>query len=249
MHTDFDYDYLIIGSGFGGSVSALRLVEKGYSVGILETGKRFRDEDYAKSAWDVRKYLWAPLLGCRGILRMTPFKDVFVFSGAAVGGGSNVYANTLYRAKDDYYRNPQWAGLDNWESALSEHYETAERMLGVTEVPFEGPGDAMLKDIAREFGTEDTFRRTPVAVYFGEEGETVPDPYFDGDGPERTGCTKCGACMVGCRVGAKNTLLKNYLWFAEKKGAVVHESRQVTDIRPLGAADGDTDWCADVLVG
>ncbi|MEH6593497.1 MAG: GMC family oxidoreductase [Halioglobus sp.] len=236
--TSFDYDYLIIGSGFGGSVSALRLSEKGYSVGILEAGRRFADKDYAKSAWDIRNYLWAPFIGCLGILRMTPFKDVLVMSGAAVGGGSTVYANTLYRAAPDYFKNPQWSQLDDWEQALTPHYDTAERMLGVNEVPFEGPGDQLLKDIAGHFGTEETFRRTPVAVYFGEPDKTVADPYFDGEGPERTGCTKCGACMVGCRVGAKNTLLKNYLWFAEKKGTVVHESHQVVDIRPLGAADG-----------
>jgi cholesterol oxidase len=235
---NFDYDYLIIGSGFGGSVSALRLAEKGYRVGVLETGRRYGDKDYAKSAWNVRKFLWAPFVGCRGILRMTPFKDVFVMSGAAVGGGSNVYANTLYRAKPEYFSNPQWADLEDWGEALQPHYDTAERMLGVNEVPFEGPGDKYLKQIAEHFGTEDTFCRTPVAVYFGEPDVTVPDPYFDGEGPERTGCTRCGACMVGCRVGAKNTLQKNYLWFAERKGAEVHESRQVVDIQPIGAEDG-----------
>lgn len=237
-NASFDYDYLIIGSGFGGSVSALRLSEKGYSVGILESGKRFADGDYAKSAWDVRKYLWAPFVGCRGILQMTPFRDVFVMSGVAVGGGSTVYANTLYRAKPEYFQNPQWADLDDWEQALSAHYDTAERMLGVNDVPYENPGDKLLQKIASHFGTEDTFCRTPVGVFFGEPDKKVTDPYFDGKGPERTGCTRCGACMVGCRVGAKNTLLKNYLWFAEKRGAVIHESRQVVDIRPRGAKDG-----------
>jgi len=235
---NFDYDWLIVGSGFGGSVSALRLSEKGYRVGVLECGRRFEDEDYAKSTWNIRRYLWAPFIGLRGILRMTLFKDIFIFSGAGVGGGSTVYANTLYRAKPEYFDNEQWNDLEDWQSTLGPFYDVAEKMLGVNTVPYENPSDCFLKDIASHFGTEDTFQRTPVAVFFGEEGVEVEDPYFDGKGPKRTGCTKCGACMVGCRVGAKNTLLKNYLWFAEKKGAKIHAERQVVDIRPLGAADG-----------
>ena len=236
--SDFDYDWLIVGSGFGGSVSALRLSEKGYHVGVLESGKRFKDEDYAKSAWNLRRYLWMPFLGLRGILRMTLFKDIFIFSGSAVGGGSTVYANTLYRAKPEYFNNEQWNDLEDWQSMLSPFYDVAEEMLGVNIVPFENPSDGLLKDIARHYGKEDTFQRTPVAVFFGEEGVEVEDPYFEGQGPKRTGCTKCGACMVGCRVGAKNTLLKNYLWFAEKKGTEIHAENQVVDIQPLGAADG-----------
>ncbi len=234
----FDYDWIIVGSGFGGSVSALRLSEKGYRVGVLECGRRYEDKDYAKSAWNLRRYLWAPFMGMHGILRMTVFKDIFIFSGSAVGGGSAVYANTLYRAKPEYFKNEQWSDLEDWQSTLKPYYDVAEKMLGVNIVPYENPSDGLLKDIARHYGTEDTFQRTPVAVFFGEEGVEVEDPYFDGQGPERTGCTKCGACMVGCRVGAKNTLLKNYLWFAEKKGAEIHAERQVVDIQPLGAADG-----------
>jgi cholesterol oxidase len=234
----FDYDWLIVGSGFGGSVSALRLSEKGYRVGVLECGKRFKDEDYAKSTWNLRRYLWAPFLGMRGILRMTLFKDIFIFSGSAVGGGSAVYANTLYRAKPEFFTNEQWGDLEDWQSTLTPFYDVAEKMLGVNIVPYENPSDGLLKDIARHYGKEDTFRRTPVAVFFGEEGVEVEDPYFEGQGPKRTGCTRCGACMVGCRVGAKNTLLKNYLWFAEKKGTEIHAERQVVDIQPLGAADG-----------
>ncbi len=238
-HTSgFDYDWLIVGSGFGGSVSAMRLSEKAYRVGVLECGRRFKDEDYAKSAWNLRRYLWAPFFGLRGILRMTLFKDIFIFSGVGVGGGSTVYANTLYRAKPEFFNNEQWNELEDWQSTLTPFYDVAEKMLGVNEVPYENPSDGLLKDLASHFGTEDSFRRTPVAVYFGEQDVEVEDPYFDGQGPKRTGCTKCGACMVGCRVGAKNTLLKNYLWFAEKKGAVIHAERQVVDIRPLGAADG-----------
>ena len=233
-----DYDWLVIGSGFGGSTSALRLAEKGYSVGVIEAGRRFEDEDYAESTWQLNRYMWAPLVGLRGILRLTPFKDTFVASGAGVGGGSNVYACTHYRAKPEFFENAQWAGLADWKEELDGPYATAERMLGVNTVPFESPGDLLLQDYAATLGVEETFTRTPVAVYFGESGETVSDPYFDGTGPERTGCTRCGACMVGCRVGAKNTLLKNYLWFAEKAGAEVVADRMVTDIRPVGASDG-----------
>jgi cholesterol oxidase len=233
-----DYDWLIIGSGFGGSVSALRLTEKGYKVGVIEAGRRFDDKDFADSAWQLNRYLWAPFLGLRGIMRLAPFKDILIGCGAGVGGGSNVYANTLYRAKPEYFRNPQWADLADWEQELEQPYATTERMLGVTTVPFESPGDQVLQDYAASIGTEDTFTRTPVAVFFGESGKTVADPYFGGEGPDRTGCTRCGACMVGCRVGAKNTLLKNYLWFAEKGGAEVLPNLQVRDIEPLGKGDG-----------
>ncbi|HVN43293.1 MAG TPA: GMC family oxidoreductase [Steroidobacteraceae bacterium] len=234
----FDYDWLVVGSGFGGSVSALRLAEKGYSVGVLEAGRRYRDEDFAKSTWNLKRFLWAPALGLRGILKLTPFKDVFIASGSGVGGGSIVYANTLYRAAPEFFSNPQWAGMNDWAAALAPHYDTAERMLGVQVVPRESDGQKFLRKVGEQFGVGDTFRRTPVGVYFGQPGATVPDPYFGGEGPQRTGCTFCGACMVGCREGAKNTLLKNYLWFAEKRGAEVIPDREVTEIRPIGAADG-----------
>lgn len=234
----FDYDWVIIGSGFGGSVSALRLAERGYSVGVLEAGRRYRDEDFARTTWDARKFNWAPALGLHGILRLTPFKDVAIVSGAGVGGGSLVYANTLYRAAPEFYRNPQWADVADWASVLKPHYDTAEHMLGVQIVPRGSVGQDLLKEVGRHFGVEDTFRRTPCAAYFGKPGEPVPDPYFGGDGPERTGCIFCGECIQGCRVGAKNTLLKNYLWFAEKRGAQIHPEQQVVDVRPMGAADG-----------
>jgi len=236
--TNFDFDWLVIGSGFGGSVSTLRLTEKGYRVGVLERGRRYRDEDLPESAWHFGKYLWSPRLGLRGIMRMSLFRHVFFPSQSAVGGGSTVYGGVLYRAKQEFFRNAQWCGLGSWEQLLQPHYATAERMLGVATVPFDSTNQQLAREMARHFGTEETFRRAPTGVFFGEPGKTVKDPYFGGDGPDRTGCTRCGACMVGCRVGAVNSLVKNYLWFAEKRGARVLAEREVVDVRPLGAVDG-----------
>lgn len=238
MTATFDFDWIIVGSGFGGSVSALRLSEKGFRVAVMEAGRRYEDHEYAETTWQWRRWLWAPALGMRGIFRLTPFKDIFIASGTAVGGGSAVYANTLYRAKPAFFENSQWKGLADWAHELAPHYATAERMLGVQTVPFDSDGQALLKAAAAHFGVESTFTRTPVGVFFGPPGEEVPDPYFGGEGPARTGCTRCGSCMVGCREGAKNTLLKNYLWFAEKHGARVFAEHRVADVRPLGAADG-----------
>ena len=234
----FDFDWLIVGSGFGGSVSALRLAEKGYKVGVLECGRRFADEDFAESSWQLGRFLWAPALGLRGILRLVPFKDVFAASGSAVGGGSVVYASTLYRAKRAFFGDAQWCDLEPWEQVLDAHYSTAEHMLGVRTVPFDSVNQQLIHAMGRHFGSEDTVCRTPCGVFFDEPGQTVSDPYFGGAGPARTGCMKCGACMLGCRVGAKNTLLKNYLWFAEQRGAVVLPEHEVTDVAPLGAPDG-----------
>jgi cholesterol oxidase len=234
----YDYDWLVIGSGFGGSVSALRLAEKGYRVGIVECGRRFRDRDFARTAWNLRRYLWMPGLGLRGVFRMTLFKDVFIVSGSGVGGGSLGYANTLYRARPDFFTDRQWAGLAPWEDELRPHYETAERMLGVTEYAGMTPADELLKEYGEEIGVGETFDHTRVGVYFGDPGVEAPDPYFGGEGPSRTGCVRCGSCMVGCRYGAKNTLVKNYLWFAERLGVEVFAERQATEVKPLGAADG-----------
>jgi cholesterol oxidase len=235
----YDYDWLVVGSGFGGAVSALRLAEKGYSVAVLECGSRFEDDDFAESTLrEPRRYFFSPKLGMRGVLRMTFFKDVFVVSGSGVGGGSLGYANTLYRARPAFFEDPQWAGLDNWELALAPHYDTAERMLGVAEYEGIGPADKLLQEYGEEIGVGETFTNTRVGVFFDQPGKEVPDPYFEGEGPDRTGCMRCGSCMVGCRHGAKNTLVKNYLWFAEKLGVQIFPERQVTEIRPLGAADG-----------
>lgn len=234
----FDYDWLVVGSGFGGSVSALRLSEKGYSVGVLECGRRYADHEFAKSTWDVRRYYWMPRLGMKGILRMSLFKDVLVVSGCGVGGGSLGYANTLYVPPKTFFRDPQWEGLADWETELAPHYDEAQRMLGVTTYDRDDPAGLLLRDFGESIGVGDSYRRTPVGVFLGEPGRTVADPYFGGEGPERTGCRRCGRCMVGCPHGAKNTLVKNYLWFAEKLGARVMPERTVVDIRPLGRGDG-----------
>jgi cholesterol oxidase len=237
---DHDFDWIVVGSGFGGSVAALRLAEKGYRVAILECGRRYRDEDFAGSTWNLRRYYWMPRLGMRGIFRMTVFKDIFIVSGSGVGGGSLGYANTLYRARPAFFRDPQWAGLADWESSLTPHYDTAERMLGVADYPLEGPADLLLKEYGDSIGVGDTYKQTRVGAFFGEPGVEVPDPYFGGEGPPRSGCIGCGSCMVGCRHNAKNTLVKNYLWFAEKLCVEIIPERQVTDVRPVegGAPDG-----------
>jgi cholesterol oxidase len=228
-----DFDWLVIGSGFGGSVSALRLSQKGYTVGVLECGRRFADDEFPKSTWDLRRYWYAPRLGLNGIFRLTIFKDVAIASGSGVGGGSLGYANTLYRAPARFYEDPQWAGLDDWQTALAPHYDEAERMLGVATYDEDDPADDYLREYAEEIGVSATHAKTRVGVFLGEAGKTVPDPFFGGEGPERTGCLRCGRCMVGCPHGAKNTLVKNYLWFAERAGVRIMPERTVVDIKPL----------------
>jgi cholesterol oxidase len=229
----FDYDYIIIGSGFGGSVSALRLGEKGYKVAVLEKGKRYRTEDFPRTNWNLRKSLWMPQLGLYGIFALTFLRHVFVLHGAGVGGGSLNYCNQLLVPPDEVFQKLEW-GPGDWKAKLPPFYEVARRMLGVNPSPRVGKADEILAEIGREIRGEDTFHINEVGVFFGEPDKTVPDPYFNGDGPSRTGCTFCGACIVGCRVGGKNTLDKNYLYLAENKyGVAIVPETEVTGIRPL----------------
>ncbi|GJF08476.1 cholesterol oxidase [Mycolicibacterium cyprinidarum] len=231
-----DYDVVIIGSGFGGSVSALRLTEKGYRVGVLEAGRRFADEDFAKTSWNLRKFLWAPQFGMYGIQRIHLLRNVMILGGAGVGGGSLNYANTLYVPPEQFFNDPQWKGITDWRAELMPHYDQAQRMLGVVMNPTFTDADRIMKEVADDMGVGDTFVATPVGVFFGTDGEKVPgkhveDPYFGGAGPARTGCIECGSCMTGCRYGAKNTLVKNYLGLAESAGAQVHPLTMVKDFR------------------
>lgn len=232
---------IVVGSGFGGSVAALRLTEKGYRVAVVEAGRRFADDEFAKTSWDLKRYLWAAL-GCFGIQRIHLLNDVMVLAGAGVGGGSLVYANTLYRPLKPFYRDRQWAHITDWESELAPHYDQASRMLGVVTNPTVTPSDEVMRKVARDMGVEDSFHATPVGVYFGKPGEQVADPYFGGAGPTRVGCTECGSCMTGCRVGAKNTLVKNYLYLAEQGGAHVIPLTTVDAVRP----QPDGSWVVDV---
>lgn len=239
------WDFVIIGSGFGGSVSALRLTEKGYRVLVIEKGRRFNKDDFPRSNWDVRRWLWKPELGFRGIFQMSFFEHVTVLHGVGVGGGSLVYANTLPLPKDDFFEKGSWAGLADWKKDLGRHYATARTMLGAAPNPSLTRGDKILKEIADETGRGDHWEPTHVAVFFGEPNKEVPDPYFGGEGPPRVGCNFCGACMTGCRIGAKNTLDRNYLYLAERRGAQILAETEVLQVRPAGAEDGSEGYQID----
>ena len=234
------YDYVIIGSGFGGSVSAMRLTEKGYSVLIIERGKRFNDEDFPKTNWNLPKYLWMPKLRLFGFFEMSFMNGLLALHGSGVGGGSLTYGNVLMEPDDKLFQTAGWQHLADWKSLLAPHYATARQMMGVVPNPKLWPADKKLQEIAGELGYAESFHPTDVGVYFGDpekEGETVPDPFFDGLGPERAGCIHCGGCMVGCRHNAKNMLTKNYLYFAEKNGAEVIAESKVVDIKPVKPAN------------
>jgi cholesterol oxidase len=252
--SNFDYDVLVIGSGFGGSVAALRLTEKGYRVGVLEAGRRFDDpaspdpsqrhQALPKTSWRIRGYLWAPPLGLTGIQRMHLLRGqkgsrVLILAGAGVGGGSLNYANTLYRPAQAFYDDPQWAGITDWRTELAPYYDQAERMLGVTPNPTTTPADVAIMRVAERMGRGATFHPTPVGVYFGDPpGHQAADPYFGGAGPRRAACTECGSCMTGCRNGAKNMLTENYLYLAERSGARIFPLTMATAVQPCPGGYG-----------
>jgi cholesterol oxidase len=239
----FDFDYIIIGSGFGGSVSALRLSEKGYKVLVIEKGRRFTAADFPKTNWNLRRWLWMPRLGFYGIMKISAFRHLLTLSGTGVGGGSLVYANTLPVPKKHFFNSGSWAALADWQSELKPHYDTALRMLGAAVNPRLFDADTALQKLAGALGKEKDFEPAKVSVFFGdpqknEPGESVADPYFAGKGPDKTTCKLCGACMTGCRHGAKNTLDTNYLYLAEKLGATILPEHEVADVQTIGAADG-----------
>ena len=238
MKNDYDYDVIVVGSGFGGSVTALRLTEKGYRVGVLEAGRRWEADDLPKTNWDVRNSIWAPRLGLTGPQRISALGKCLVFSGAGVGGGSLIYGNTLYEPLPDFYRDRAWAHITDWQAELAPYYDQAKRMLGVVENPRTGPKDDLLLQVARDRGVAETFHKTQVGVFFndGKEGEEVDDPYFGGAGPRRAGCIHCSECFTGCKHNAKNTTTTNYLYLAEKNGAEVHALTTVTSVRHIDAA-------------
>lgn len=228
------FDVVIIGSGFGGSVSALRLVEKGYNVALIEAGRRFEEKDFPKTSWRINRFLFFPRLGLKGLQRIHALPDVLILAGAGVGGGSLVYANTLYRPPESYFQDPQWASITDWSAELDPWYDQASRMLGVAENPFRSPSDDAMYEVACEMGREKSFKPAPLGIHFGKPGLEVDDPYFGGKGPKRRGCTHCGECMTGCRHNAKNTLPKNYLGLAEEAGAKVFAETTATEVRPMG---------------
>lgn len=230
----FDFDIVIVGSGFGGSVSALRLAEKGWRVAVLEQGRELADADIEPAGTDPKKLAWAPSLGLKGFFAQDVFRHVGIVRGIGVGGGSLVYAAVLLEPKDNFYRDPAWRALStDWQAELAPHYATAKRMLGVTPNPWHGVQDDWLRGAAERLGAADTFDTVPQGIFFGEPGRTVPDPFFGGEGPARTGCNRCGRCITGCAYGAKNTLDRNYLHFARRIGVTVLPERQVTHLEPL----------------
>ncbi len=237
-----EYDYIIIGSGFGGSVSALRLSQKGYKVLVIEQGSWWKPEDFPKTNWNLRKWLWLPSLRFFGFFKLTFLRHVGILSGVGVGGGSLVYANTLPRPRTAFFNSGSWAGIHDWESELEPHYQVAEKILGAAVNPKLFDADLALKELAIQTNCENKFEPTNVSVFFGEAEKTVPDPYFEGAGPEREGCSHCGACMTGCPHNAKNSLDKNYLYLAKNLGAKIIDKQKVTKVVPNGNSDGSNGY-------
>jgi cholesterol oxidase len=234
------YDYVIVGSGFGGSVSALRLAEKGYRVLVLEKGKHFSPKDFPETNWQLKKWLWLPALRFFGFFKITFFRHAGILSGVGVGGGSLVYANTLPRPKSTFFKSGNWEGLADWENELEPHYQMAEKMLGAATNPTFFDADKTLNQLAVNLGRPDKIQATRVSVFFGEPDVVVKDPFFDGKGPDRSGCNFCGGCMTGCRYDAKNSLDKNYLYLAKNLGVEIRAERKVTSVKPLnGKANGE----------
>lgn len=245
MKNNFNYDYVIIGSGFGGSVSALRLSEKGYKVLVIEKGKWYKKDDFPKTNWQLKKWLWLPSLKMFGILKMTIFRHVTIISGVGVGGGSLVYANTLPIPKSEFFNSGNWKGLADWENELKPHYAVAEKMLGAAKNPKFYDADIALQKVAKQMGRSDEFEAPKVSVYFGKSDIEVKDPFFEGEGPDRVGCNFCGQCMTGCPNNAKNSLDKNYLYLAQKKGAKVIAEKLVTSVSPIDGEDSDSGYIVD----
>jgi cholesterol oxidase len=248
----YDFDYIIVGSGFGGSVSALRLSEKGYRVAVMEMGRRWTSQNLPETSWSLHRWFWRPSIALRGFFSMRYFRHVTILHGCAVGGGSITYACTMLRPPDKVWDNGSWKGLADWKREMPQHYDTASRMLGVIENRILGPSDRLLQRVANEAGVGDTFYRTSVAIFQSPEGvpagTTMSDPFFGGEGPDRTTCKGCGGCMMGCRHGAKNTLDLNYLYLAEKRGAQVFAETRVVDIRPLdGVKDGGSGYAVETV--
>ncbi|SNR63403.1 GMC oxidoreductase [Lutibacter flavus] len=237
-----NFDYIIIGSGFGGSVSALRLSEKGYKVLVIEKGKWFKSEDFPKTNWNLKKWIWEPKLNLKGFFKMTFLNHVTVLSGVGVGGGSLTYANTLPVPKSNFFNSGSWAKLNSWELELKPFYETAYKMLGAAQNPKLYAADLTVKEIAKDLGKENNFEAVKVAVYFGDAGKAVKDPYFNGEGPDRTGCIHCGACMTGCRYNSKNSLDKNYLYLAQKLGTKIIAEKEVFNVSTIGTSDGSNGY-------
>lgn len=234
MNNNYDYDVIIIGSGFGGSVSALRLAEQGLKVAVLEQGRRHTAEDLNLASQSALKLNWAPKLGLKGVLAQDVFQHLGVVRGIGVGGGSLVYAAVLLKPGQRFYQDPTWKNLSqDWEVELQPFYQKAEKMLGVQLNPNQGLQDQWLEQTAKNMNAHESYGQVPQGIYFGDSTQYVADPLLNGQGPERIGCNLCGNCITGCAQGAKNSLDKNYLYLAEKLGVHIIAETKVTHIEAM----------------